>query len=926
MIACREARYNRFLLLIVLACLVTPNGAFNIKPSINFRVSSGDIDSTSAGLLTSVTSLEPPPTFSPPVPGAALNPIWSKIHAGKYYPYSSTDHGSDLVELSGGGYALIGTTTGPSGEENVWVIGTDENGTELWNSSLGGPYIDKGMAGVECSTGGLIIGGYTQGIVDDDLDFWMILTDATGNPLWSKTFGGTDDDFAKSVIECSGGGFAIVGNTWSFGAGSWDVWLIRTDSSGNHLWNVTFGGASGDYGYDIVECSGGGFAILASTSSFGAGVYDVWLIRTDASGNHLWDVTYGGTGSESGSGLVECAGGGFAIIGYTGPSFSGRDFWLLRTDTSGTLLWDKTFGGSEIDVGSDIAECAGGGFVLSGTTKSFGNGDYDIWVVRTDGLGEGLWTQAYGSPRRDESGGIVECSEGGFTVIGSLADSVGRLDVWLFRIPDPEICWYVTPEDKIVEYGANFEYELRASSLQGIDQWWMNDTTGFNLNPEGFHTNTSVGVLTNASTLSVGDYGLQVFVNDTADNRINANITINIESQAPPTWVEAPTNQVVELGSSFYYYLDATDRSGIDSWWLTSGGPFTISSHGDITNTGALSLAVYNIEVWVNDSLGNALSATFQVQVVDTTAPSISWLPIDINHELGDPFNYYVSAYDRSGIDSWWIDDTTHFTINDNGKITNVTFLPIGEYLIRVWVNDTQGNTQNDKIALTVVDTIAPTILNTPAIIHGYPESVSYQFEAYDLSGVSGWGVSDTTNFRISSSGLLTNHRVLNQGRYDLTVYVSDARGNVQHLNVRIDIFPSQSTSFVGGLVMVGLVSLFVLGCCFLIIRVFRNRPSVSEVQEEEPDSIAHTRRERPTRYNCRKCGAQITGDKATCQKCGAKQRQCTVCQGFIEHKEQYLQCPHCKQLAHKRHLLEWLKVKGQCPYCRRKLRRKDVV
>jgi hypothetical protein len=134
---------------------------------------------------------------------------------------------------------------------------------------------------------------------------------------WFKTFGGSGNDEGWSVQQTSDGGFILVGWTWSFGAGGFDVWLIKTDADGNKLWDRTFGGRGSDYGYSVQQTSDGGFIMVGDTASFGAGWADVWLIKTDANGNKQWDRTFGGSGLDSGSSVQQTSDGGFILVGDT---------------------------------------------------------------------------------------------------------------------------------------------------------------------------------------------------------------------------------------------------------------------------------------------------------------------------------------------------------------------------------------------------------------------------------------------------------------------------------------------------------------------------------------------------------------------------------------------------------------------------------
>jgi hypothetical protein len=159
-------------------------------------------------------------------------------------------------------------------------------------------------------------------------------------PGWSKTYGGTNFDRANALVQTTDGGYALAGVTQSFGAGSSDSWLVKTDSAGNVLWNQTYGGTNSDGTNALVQTSDGGYALAGYTASFGAGGYDFWLVKTDSTGNTLWNKTYGGTGDDWAYALVQTSDGGYALAGYT-ASFGagGGDVWLVKTDVESGLAW-----------------------------------------------------------------------------------------------------------------------------------------------------------------------------------------------------------------------------------------------------------------------------------------------------------------------------------------------------------------------------------------------------------------------------------------------------------------------------------------------------------------------------------------------------------------------------------------------------------
>ncbi len=289
-------------------------------------------------------------------------------------------------------YAVIGVSVvlsvlalaGSSGVQGGQVHGSSGS----WERTFGGNKEDVGISVQQTSDGGFILLGVTESFGAGGGDFWLIKTDAEGKMLWEHTFGGEDWDYGFSVQQTSDGGFILLGGTYSFGAGDSDFWLIKTDAEGKLLWEHTFGGEDWDYGFSVQQTSDGGFVLLGETKSFGAGDSDFWLIKTDAEGKMLWERTFGGRDGDGGISVQQTSDGGFILLGGTESFGAGDgDFWLIKTDAEGKLLWERTFGGSKWDYGISVQQTSDGGFILLGETKSFGAGDGDFWLIKTDAEG-----------------------------------------------------------------------------------------------------------------------------------------------------------------------------------------------------------------------------------------------------------------------------------------------------------------------------------------------------------------------------------------------------------------------------------------------------------------------------------------------------------------------------------------------------------
>ena len=251
--------------------------------------------------------------------------------------------------------------------------------------------------------------------------FFLVLSSCfsalAAEPLeeWNLTFGGQYADGAWCLQETEDGGNILVGNSASRGEGS-DLLLIRTDGMGKCIWSRIWGGSGEDVGYFVQETRDGGFIVTGSTKSFSMGEELLWLVKTDGNGNLSWDKTFGGFVSSSGDGgwsVDETDDGGYIITGYTQSLGSGRkDLWLLKTDGQGSKIWDKTFGGREDDVGMSVLQSRDGGYIVAGRTASFGKGGDDIWLLKTDSLGEEQWNETFGGKQDDAGFQVVELTDG----------------------------------------------------------------------------------------------------------------------------------------------------------------------------------------------------------------------------------------------------------------------------------------------------------------------------------------------------------------------------------------------------------------------------------------------------------------------------------------------------------------------------------
>ena len=315
----------------------------------------------------------------------ASSMMWSQTYGGEY-----DDVAYELVETLDGGYALVGYITYSiyprffERQPDLLLVKTDESGNLEWNKTYGGAGGDIARSLIITSDGGYALVGYTSSF-GGTVDFWLVKTDESGNVEWNQTYGGVQDDRAYSLVETSDGGYALIGITESFGSGSYDFWLVKTDENGNAEWNKTYGGAGDDIAHSLVVTSDGGYALAGFTHSFGLGFYNFWLVKTDENGNIMWNQTYGERGYNQAYSLIETSDGGFAVAGYTNSyDPDDDDFLLVKTDSFGNVEWNQTYGGTEYEVAFSLIATPDGGYTMAGYTRSYGAGQEDFWLVKTD--------------------------------------------------------------------------------------------------------------------------------------------------------------------------------------------------------------------------------------------------------------------------------------------------------------------------------------------------------------------------------------------------------------------------------------------------------------------------------------------------------------------------------------------------------------
>jgi hypothetical protein len=331
-----------------------------------------------------------------------------------------------VQQTKDGGYILAGITGGGG---TALLIKTDANGIEQWKKTSNGSVFAYPYSVQQTNDGGYILAGIYDVYGAGNGDAWLIKTDANGNKVWDTTFGGSSPDCAYSVQQTSDGGYILAGYTQSFGAGNRDTWLIKTDAIGYTVWDKTFGGGNYDEARAVQQTSDGGYILAGFTDSFGAGINDAWLIKTDANGNKVWDKTFGGSGGDVALAVQQTSDGGYILAGVTTSYGTGNeDAWLIKTDANGNEVWDATFGGSNYDETYAVQQTSDGGYILAGGTYSFGAGNNDAWLIKTDANGNKVWDKTFGGSGGEVALAVQQTSNGGYILAGATSGGA-----WLIK-------------------------------------------------------------------------------------------------------------------------------------------------------------------------------------------------------------------------------------------------------------------------------------------------------------------------------------------------------------------------------------------------------------------------------------------------------------------------------------------------------------
>lgn len=365
-----------------------------------------------------------------------------------------------------GGYIIAGTTDSfGAGRRDGWIIKLDEDGQVEWQRTYGGKAGDVIRSIRQSSDGGFVTAGLTYSFDSGGGDFWMMKFDASQNFEWQRSYGGGGFDMAHSIEPTLDGGYLLAGFTTSFGAKEKDYFVIKVDESGEVQWQKRYGGAGDDVIRIAKQTSDGKYLVAGFTHSFGQ-KGDIMVLKLDSTGDLEWQKRYGGAGFEEPSSILEAPDG--YIILEQSVSFSGNtDAWVFKVDKDGNMLWQQRHGGSSFDELSAARAMPDGGFIAAGETRSFGSHYEDYWVVRFDSEGNVMWQKHYGGDGVDEAEAIALTPEGGSIVVGTTKSfGASDEDIWILRLDSSGDARQCEPDATASPVGAASAQNTNAEPVQ----------------------------------------------------------------------------------------------------------------------------------------------------------------------------------------------------------------------------------------------------------------------------------------------------------------------------------------------------------------------------------------------------------------------------------------------------------------------------
>jgi len=345
-----------------------------------------------------------------------------KVYPGwfKHYGGTGNDGAASIQQTSDGGYIVAGSTQSYTyGNADFAIYRLNSSGNKVWYKHYGGTGTDNGYSIQQTSDGGYIVAGNTQSFTHGNNDIAIYKLSSSGNKTWFKHYGGTNNDFSRSIQQTSDGGYIVAGYTYSYAYGAADFAIYKLNSSGNKTWFKHYGGTGFDAALSIQQTSDGGYIVAGYSSSYTYGDSDFAIYKLNSSGNKVWFKHYGGSNRDRSYSIQQTSDGGYIMAGYTGSYTNGDwDLAIYKLNSSGNKIWFKHYGGTQADEAYFIRQTSDGSYIVTGQTVSYSHGGYDFAIYKLNSSGSKVWFKHYGGTSNDGADSIQQTSSGDYIVGG----------------------------------------------------------------------------------------------------------------------------------------------------------------------------------------------------------------------------------------------------------------------------------------------------------------------------------------------------------------------------------------------------------------------------------------------------------------------------------------------------------------------------
>lgn len=656
------------------------------------------------------------------------------------YGTNATNEWAYSVQVThDGGYILAGAKSSPTSGLDIYLVKTDPSGVVEWERTYPGYLDDAAFSVIECSDGGYAVAGYTRSYGSGGSDAILMKINALGTLEWFKTFGGASDDRGQAVRQTSDGGYILAGSRSTFsGLNYFDVYLVKTDPSGNMVWSRTIGNTDYDSANDVRQTADGGYIVAGST---GLGQRDALLIKTNSTGHATWSKTFGGMGLEEGYSVQQTSDGGYVLGGITrsfGPA--GDNAYIVKTDSSGNLSWYNYFGGSADDRAYSVIQTSDNEYLLVGSTRSFGIGFTDVFLVKVSQTGNLKAISAFGGAYDDIGYSAQELEDGSCIIAGetkSFSPSLSQ-DAYLIRTnifidsKPPQVVG-ATPHPGALVKEPSPSISATFMDLGAVDT----STVSITLDSEDITPSCAISpagfTFTPAGRLAEGLHTVVVELSDTNGNRGSYSWSFSIDTTAPSIFSKTPTDQSSTFSTRPLISANFSDVVGVNvTGIIVILDNLDITSQSLVTNTyiqylppAALPQGTHAVMIAVPDLAGNAATVSWTFRI-DTTYPNISSISpnngtniysfgdalITISASYSDNFQVSVGSV-RLFLDG--ADITNRSTVT-GASITYTGNVSPGDHTVRLIVADAAGNTSTSTINFTVTNVITYVVIAVVAL------------------------------------------------------------------------------------------------------------------------------------------------------------------------------------------------------------------